>query len=97
MLRKKLEEDNEKHLKSANENNLLDEIVKASNVELPQALIDRQLDMFVRDLEVRLSYQGMKLNDYLDWSGMTIEKLKEERLEQAKQTVKTRLVLEKNY
>ncbi len=94
-VKKKLEEDNEKHLKSANENNLLDEIVKASNVELPQALIDRQLDMFVRDLEVRLSYQGMKLNDYLDWSGMTIEKLKEERLEQAKQTVKTRLVLEK--
>lgn len=94
-IKRKLEEDNEKHLKSANENNLLEEIVKTSNVEIPQTLIDRQLDMFIRDFEVRLSYQGMKLNDYLDWSGLTVEKLKEERLQQAKDTVKTRLVLEK--
>ena len=91
----KLVAENEKHLKAENENNLLQAVVDASEVEIPQVLIERQLDMFVRDFEMRLSYQGMKLNDYLEWSGVTLEQLKEGRLEQAKSTVKTRLVLEK--
>lgn len=94
-IRKNLEASNQEHLKRENENNLLEAIVKTSEVEVPEVLVNRQIDMFIRDFETRLSYQGMKLSDYLDWSGVTMEKLKEERLEQAKQTVKTRLVLEK--
>jgi trigger factor len=91
----KLEEENNHHLKVANENNLLETIVKNSEVDIPQVLIDRQLDMFIRDFELRLSYQGMKMEDYLEWSGATIEQLKEQQVEQAKSTVKTRLVIEK--
>ena len=94
-IRKNLEASNQEHLKRENENNLLQTVVDASETEIPQILVDRQLDIFVRDFETRLSYQGMKLEDYLAWSGVTMEQLREQRLDQAKDTVKTRLVLEK--
>ena len=57
-------------------------------------MIEKQLDMFVEDFRMRLSYQGYKLEDYLKQVNMTMEQLRDERREQAKEVVKTRLVLE---
>lgn len=94
-IRKNLQASLEEHLKHENENNVLDAVVKGSNVEVPQVLVDRQIDLFVKDFETRLSYQGTKLEDYLNWSGVTLEQLKGQQLDRAKETVKTRLVLEK--
>ena len=48
----------------------------------------------MKDLEMRLSYQGIKLEEYLEYVGSNVEDLRKERAEQAKETVKTRLVLE---
>ena len=93
-IRKHLQESLDQHNKKATENNMIEAVVKNATVEIPNVLVERQLDMFVRDFETRLSYQGMRLEDYLAWSGTKIEDLKEERREQAKETVKTRLVLE---
>ena len=93
-IRKHLQESLDEHNRRENENNLIEAVVNNSEVEVPNVLVERQLDMFVRDFEMRLSYQGMRLEDYLEWSGTKIEDLKEERREQATQTVKTRLVLE---
>lgn len=93
-IRKNLQQSLDQHNKRENENNLIEAVVKNAEVEVPEVLVERQLDMFVRDFETRLSYQGMRLEDYLEWSGTKIEDLKEERREQAKNTVKTRLVLE---
>lgn len=76
------------------ENDLIEKIVDASEVEVPEILIERQLDMFIKDLEARLSYQGLKLDQYLGYLGTDVQKLREERKEQAKQSCKTRLVLE---
>ncbi len=76
------------------ENDLIEKIVDASEVEVPEILIERQLDMFIKDLEARLSYQGLKLDEYLGYLGTDVQKLREERKEQAKQSCKTRLVLE---
>lgn len=76
------------------ENDLIEKIVYASEVEVPEILIERQLDMFIKDLEARLSYQGLKLDEYLGYLETDVQKLREERKEQAKQSCKTRLVLE---
>lgn len=76
------------------ENDLIEKIVDASEVEVPEILVERQLDMFIKDLEARLSYQGLKLDEYLGYLGTDVQKLREERREQAKQSCKTRLVLE---
>jgi len=48
----------------------------------------------VRDIETRLSYQGMKMDMYLNMMGKTMEEFRKEGEEQAKEAVKTRLVLE---
>ena len=50
--------------------------------------------MFIEDFGMRLSYQGYKLEDYLTQMKMTEKDLRDERRDQAKETVKTRLVLE---
>ncbi|MBR1984540.1 MAG: trigger factor, partial [Clostridia bacterium] len=94
-IRKHLEESLKVRLEREDENNLISAVVNNTEVEIPECLVERQLDMFVRDFETRLSYQGMKLEDYLKYVNMTVEQMREERKEQAKETVKTRLVLEK--
>lgn len=94
-IRKHLEESLKEHMERHNENNLIEAVVNGSSVEIPECLIERQLDMFIRDLETRLSFQGMTLENYLSWTNGTVEKLKEENRERAIETVKTRLVLEK--
>lgn len=93
-IEKRLDEKLEMEKERKVENDLIEKIVETSEVNIPKILIDKQLDIFIKDLEMRLSYQGIKLEDYLNYLGTTIEKLKEERQQQAKDTVKTRLVLE---
>ena len=93
-IEKRLNEKLEKEKERKVENDLIEKIVKSSEVDIPKTLIERQLDMFINDLEVRLSYQGAKLDDYLGYLNTTIENIRNEKREQAEETVKTRLVLE---
>ncbi len=93
-IKKHLEENLQAKLKREDENNLIETIVKSSEVNIPDVLIERQLDSFIEDFSMRLSYQGFKLEDYLKQANVTEEDLRKERREQAKEVVKTRLVLE---
>ena len=61
-LRKHLEENLATRLQRENENNLIEAVVKGSTVEVPNALVEQQLDFFVQDFEYRLAYQGIKLD-----------------------------------
>ncbi len=93
-IKKHLQENLDARLKREDENNIIEAIVKASEVEIPEVMVENQLDMFIQDFATRLSYQGFKLEDYLTQMNMTEKDLRDERREQAKETVKTRLVLE---
>ena len=93
-IQKRLGERLEKEKERKVENDLIEQVVKGSEVEIPETLIEKQLDIFMRDMEMRMSYQGLRLEDYLQYVGTTVEAMREERKEQAKETVKTRLVLE---
>jgi len=57
-------------------------------------MIDTELDNMVKEAENRLSYQGMNMDMYLNMIGKTMEDFRKEGEEQAKEAVKTRLVLE---
>lgn len=94
-IKKHLEESLKIKIKRENENKIIDLIVKNSNVEIPQCMIDNELDKFIKDFEMRLSYQGVKLDEYLTHVGMNLEQLKKDRTDMVKETIKTRLVLEK--
>lgn len=72
-IKKHLEESLKEHMERHNENNLIEAVVKGASVEVPECLIERQLDMFIRDLETRLSFQGMTLENYLSWTNGTVE------------------------
>lgn len=74
---------------------LLDEIADKSNIDVPQSMIDHEVDHIVEDFEHRLSHQGMTLQNYLDYIGKTLEEFKNERKIDAEKNIKTRLVLQK--
>ena len=74
---------------------LIDAITNNAKVDIPEIMVRRQVEDYIKDFEYRLSYQGIKLADYVKYMGTTIEDLKKSREEDAKMTVKTRLVLEK--
>lgn len=93
-VRKRLTESKQKRADNEDENNLVQEIAKLATVEVPQCMIDTQLDYMLREFEYRLMYQGMKLEDYFKYTKSTKEDFFKDRQEDAKQTVKTRLTVE---
>ena len=93
-LRKHLEESLNEKIKRENENRLLDKCVENTKLDIPNSLVERQLDLFMRDFETRLSYQGLKMDDYLKFTNSDIKTFRESYRDQANKSVKTRLVLE---
>ena len=82
------------HAEQDAENKLIDEIAKNTEVEIPQTLINEQLDAIMKDLEYRLMYQGLTLQNYAEYLNKTVEQIREENKENAERMVKTRLTLE---
>ncbi len=95
-IKKTLTENAKSRAEAENENNLIKAIVDDAKVEIPDAMIETQLDYIVQDFSYRLSYayRGMKFEDYLKYSGTTMEEFRKDRREEALNTVKTRLTLE---
>ena len=92
----RLQEGNDRRANAENENALIEAVTATSSVDIPQCMIDSQIDYLVRDMEYRLMYmyQGMKLEDYLKYTGSNMEELRKSKAEEAKRDVKIRLVLE---
>ena len=57
-------------------------------------MVDTEIDNMLKDIETRLSYQGLNMKQYLQMIGKTEEDMRKEYEEQAKKSVKSRLVLE---
>jgi hypothetical protein len=64
-------------------------------MEIPDAMIDRQAENMIQEFAYRLSYQGLKFEDYLKYTGKTVEDMKKDYKEQAEGIVKTQLVIDK--
>ncbi len=93
--KKKLLDRKEKEEKSKAENKLIDQIVDNAKVDVPEVMVLEQIDEYIHDFEHRLMYQGLNLEGYLKYANTTLDDLKKSRVDDAKRTVKTRLVLEK--
>ena len=57
-------------------------------------MVETEVENMLKDIETRLSYQGIKLEQYLQMLGKTMEEMKKEYEPQALEAVKTRLMLE---
>ena len=93
-IKEKLEEENKNRAKYETEEEAIKEVCKNTEIDIPTGMIETELDNMVRDVETRLSYQGMNMEMYLQMIGKTMEEFRKEGEEQAKEAVKTRLVLE---
>ena len=93
-IKEKLEEDNKSRAKYETEEEAIKAVCSDAKVDIPSGMIDTELDNMVKEAEQRLSYQGMNMDMYLNMIGKTMEDFRKEGEEQAKEAVKTRLVLE---
>lgn len=94
-IRKKLQEKKEQDAKVENENNVIEKVVENAQMELSQPMVDTQAREMVENYARRLQSQGLNINDYMKYTGMTPEKLMEQMRPEAEKRIKTRLVLEK--
>lgn len=93
-IKEKLEEENKNKAKYETEDAAIKAVTDNVELEIPSGMIETEIDNMVKDMDARLSYQGMKLDQYLQMIGKTMEDFRKECEEEAEKSVKTRLVLE---
>ncbi|MBR7090915.1 MAG: trigger factor [Clostridia bacterium] len=76
------------------EDTILDAVVDGSEVELPNVVVEKQLDAVMNDLNNRLMYQGMSVQDHATYLGKTMEEMREQHRKDAEKIAKTKQVLE---
>jgi len=93
-VKKKLEEKKEAEAKAQKEEAALKAVIEDSEMELPEAMVETQQRQIVNEFAQRLQYQGLALDQYLQYSGSSVEKMLEQVKPQAEDRIKSRLVLE---
>lgn len=93
-LRKKAEETNRIREKQEYEDLVVEKVVGACEIDIPEAMVNREIDYMVKDLDYRLRYQGLDIEKYANIMGITVDKIREDFKEIAAKRVRTNLVLE---
>lgn len=93
-IRAKLAETKQQQATTENENNVVEKVVENASMEIPEAMIDEQVREMINDYARRMQSQGISLEQYMQFTGMTIEKMQEQLRPQAEKRIRTRLVLE---
>lgn len=93
-IKEKLEEENKHRAKHETENAVIEAVADTVELDIPSGMIETEIDNMVKDVESKLSYQGLNLEQYLKIMGKTMEEFRKQYEEQAQKTVKIRLVLE---
>lgn len=76
------------------ENEIIEKIVAGMQVDVPKALVETELNNIMQDMEYRLMYQGLKLEDYAKYLGKSLDELREGRRADALKGVKVRLAMQ---
>ena len=93
-LKKTLEKNNEEKAEREFEEAVITAVIENAKMDVPEVMIDKEIDAMMRDLEGRLKYQGLSLDQYMQFTGNTTEKMREFMKENAERKVKADLVLE---
>ena len=92
--RKNLQESKERAAQQKFENDVLTAVVEASEVEIPEVMIEEETDNLVREFEQRIQSQGFSLDQFKQVTGQNDEMIRGEMRNDAESRVKVRLVLE---
>lgn len=93
-VKKKLTETNAEREKREFEEALINKVVDNAKIELPEVMVENELKSMIKDLEQRLQYQGLTLEQYYQYTGNTEDSMKDYMKETANRKIKTDLVLE---
>lgn len=94
-VKKNLTEKKEKEARAAKENAAVDKAIENAEMEIPDAMLNTQVRQMMNDFASRMQSQGLTMEQYFQFTGMTAEKMQEEMKPQALKRIQTRLVLEK--
>ena len=93
-VRKHLEVEKENEAKRTKEDEAIAKIIEKSEMEIPEAMIETQCENMVNDFAQRIAQSGLTMEQYMQFSGMTLDKLKEQVRPEAEMRIKSSLVLE---
>lgn len=93
-VRAKLEAQAAERANNAFTNAVIEKVMENATVEIPEAMIERQIDSMMRDFEYRLMGQGLKLEDFMKYTGQDAKAFRANYRDQAEKSVKAHLVLE---
>ena len=93
-VRAKLAENKTKAARTAQENEAIDKLIEASEMDIPDAMVDAQAEQMYQEQARQLQSQGIPIDMYLKYMGMDVQSFMANLKPQAKKQIQTRLVLE---
>lgn len=93
-IRAKLLKDKEGEAKRIKEDAVIEKIIESAQMEIPDAMVDFQTEQLMEDFAQRMQAQGLSLQQYFQFSGMTEEQYREQMRPRALKNIQSRLVLE---
>ena len=93
-IKEKLDTENTEKAKYETEEEAIKTVCDNTKLDIPNGMIELEIDNMIKDMENRLSYQGLNLNQYLQIMGKTETEIRDNFKEQAERNIKSRLVLE---
>ncbi len=93
-VKKHLEVEKENEAKKTKEDEAIQKIIDKSTMEIPEAMIETQCENMVNEFAQRLAQSGLSMEQYMQFSGLTLDKLKEQVRPEAETRIKSSLVLE---
>ena len=93
-LKKKLAENKEEALKREREETVIGKIIENAQMDIPEQMVDAQTRQMTQEFAQRLSSQGLSIDQYMQFTGLTPQKMIEELKPQALKRIQSRLVLE---
>ena len=93
-MKAKIKEEKIAEAKAKKEDQAVEKAIANATMEIPEAMINTQAQQILDDFARRMQSQGLTMEQYLQFTGMTVEKIMEDAKPQAKKRIETRLVLE---
>lgn len=93
-LREKLLKEKQTAAAAANEDHVIEKVIENASMEIPDQMIDEEVTGMLNEYARRLRSQGLELEQYMELTGMTVEKFGEQMKPNAEKRIRTRLMLE---
>ena len=93
-LKNKIADRKSREAKAKQEDEAIAKIIEDSKMDIPDAMVDTQVNRMVEDFAQRLQQQGLSVEQYFQYTGMTADKIMEEMKPEAVKRIQSRLVLE---